>query len=79
MMYDAVPLGALLALSGRLVGPRVARREIEADDLLACLGVADFGVLAEVLHEDHFVAGIETMHMIRKGQLGGPKGKPRPQ
>jgi putative transposase len=21
------------------------------------------------------LAGIETMHMIRKGQLGGPKGK----
>src|SRR5262249_23480022 len=51
----AVPLGLLLALAGGLIAPGFRGRDREVHDGVAALHAADFGVLAQIAHQNDLV------------------------
>ena len=52
---DAVPFGFFLALAGRLVAPRVRRRQAQIRHRPPILGATDFGIGAEIADQNHLV------------------------
>src|ERR1700710_251318 len=54
---DAMPLGALLTLAGRLVIPTLARGKVEGNNLVTGSTAADFRILTEIADQDHLVDG----------------------
>src|SRR5581483_4755727 len=52
---DAVPLGLLAPLAGRLVAPAFGRGHPQSDDRAPILGAADLGVGAQIADENDLV------------------------
>src|SRR6185312_3278190 len=77
---DAMPLGLFLALAGRLVTPRLARRQAQVGDRPTVLRAANFRVLADVADQNdlidrtcHSLVSLRNWRRVSRARIAVPE------